>query len=408
MAATATTPPVNGGKTQEEIAAYIQQGAGAGQPASAAGTGTATSAIGTGATAQQKPPVAAPATSNSQAQAQPQQQAAGNSTQGTTPPSSTVGSNVPAFAAQYNYPWMQQAISSPMPGADTQVGMPGGTGVDWQNLPGYDPNAVGGPTWNAPAGDSSAARAALEQVLGGDASGMDVSAIKNKLKEQALQMQKDAMTTSRQAAAGRGMLDSGYQSGQERRIGNETQKNILGNFRETDIKAAENATKNKLDASEILNTVLSGDTERADVGFENLFDLAKQQDDQNQFDATHGLDTAQSQIDDYTAMNNAKQGAAQTNTDSYRAGQDVANANRAQDLQVAQAKTTELIARLGLAVNLEEVKRGNSQDKMRFLTDIFQTLVQNEQHNGQLGLGYAQLGMNMTEILTNAAKSIGL
>jgi hypothetical protein len=412
MAATATTTQ----KTPEQLAAEAQQAAGTAATGQAQGAGT-TPAIGTGTTAQQPPPATTPAPATSGAQTQ-QQSTAGNSTQGTTPPASTVGSNVPPFAAQYNYPWMQQAITSPMPGANTQVATPGAAGqsnVNWGAIPQYDAQGNILPGWTPPAGDSSAARDALNQLLSGDASGMDVSGIKNKLKEQALQMQKDQMTTSRQAAAGRGMLDSGYQSGQERRIAGATQKDILGNFRDTDIKAAEASTKNKIDASNILNQVLTGDTNRADVGFDNLLEAATQQDEQNQFGAQHGLDVANAQVDEtnantsaYTATNNAQQGAAGTNLASYQSGQDVQNANRAQDLQVAQAKTTELIARLGLAVNLEEVKRGNSQDKMRFLTDIFQTLVQNEQHNGQLGLGYAQLGMNMTEVLANAAKSIGL
>jgi hypothetical protein len=204
------------------------------------------------------------------------------------------------------------------------------------------------------------------------------------------------------------MLDSGYQAGQERRIAGATQKDILGNFRSTDEKAAEQGTKNRIDASNVLNQVLTGDTSRADVGFDNLMDVATQQDQQNQFAATNAINQGNAQVADYTATNTAQQNAAATNLASYQSGMDVQNANRAQDLQVAQARTTELIARLGLAVNLEEVKRGTSQDKMRFLTEIFNTLVQNEQANGQLGLGYAQLGMSMTQVLSNAAQSIGL
>jgi hypothetical protein len=396
-------------KTPEQIAAEAAQATGQAATGQTQGAGT-TTAIGTGTTPAPKPATTttAPATSAS-GTTQTQTTQAGNSTQGTTPPASTVGSGVPPYAANYNaYAWMNSPIQSPMPWSNTQVATPGGTGVNWGAIPQYDANGTVMPGWTPPQGDSTAAKNALNQVLTGDASGMDVSAIKNRLKEQALQMEKDQMSTSRQAAAGRGMLDSGYQAGQERRIAGATQKDILGNFRSTDEKAAEQGTKNRIDASNVLNQVLTGDTSRADVGFDNLMDVATQQDQQNQFAATNAINQGNAQVADYTATNTAQQNAAATNLASYQSGMDVQNANRAQDLQVAQARTTELIARLGLAVNLEEVKRGTSQDKMRFLTEIFNTLVQNEQANGQLGLGYAQLGMSMTQVLSNAAQSIGL
>jgi hypothetical protein len=61
-----------------------------------------------------------------------------------------------------------------------------------------------------------------------------------------------------------------------------------------------------------------------------------------------------------------------------------------------------------LAVNLEEIAKGSSRDKMQFLTDIFKTLTQQEQFNATMGLNYNQLGMNMNEMMANIAKSIGV
>jgi len=237
---------------------------------------------------------------------------------------------------------------------------------------------------------------------------MDTHAIKNRLKEQRLIMEKDQGRQSRQAAAGRGMLDSGYQASQERRISNESKKDILGGFRDVDIAAAEMGTKNKMAASEALNSLLSGDVNRANTGWQNQFEGAKYGDDQNRFAYNSEMERQKAIGDQRATWEKAREAAANSELNKYQAGADSTFNARDQDLQAAQAKTSELIGRLGLAVNLEEIQRGSSRDKMQFLTDIFRTLVQQEQFNSQMGLNYGQLGQDMNKTLADVAKSIGM
>jgi hypothetical protein len=361
-----------------------------------------------GADANNKPMAANPASTTNAQAAATAQQAAGNSTAGTTPPPTAVGSGLPAYAANWNF-W-QNGSQPAGPGANTVYNAPGSLGamgVD-QNTAGYDPNANNAPVWSQPTGSSKAAYDALQGILGGDASGMDTSAIKNRLKEQRLIMEKDQGRQSRQAAAGRGMLDSGYQASQERRISNESKKDILGGFRDVDIAAADASVKNKLAGSEALNQILTGDVNRADTGWKNQFAGTEFEDKQNQFNFNAGQEKFNNQVNAGTQLGNLQREGANSALNSWQAGADNTMKGRDQDIQVAQHKTNELLTRMGLAVNLEEIQRGTSRDKMQFLTDIFQTLVQNEQHNAQMGLNYSQLGQSMNQTVMDLAKSIGL
>lgn len=294
-------------------------------------------------------------------------------------PSSATGSGLPSYGGNWNFNWQTQGNSSPIgaPPSSTANYNPTGEAPSWGM---FDPNNGTG---------ADPIMEALNGILSGDASGMDTSAMKNRLKEQRLIMEGDQRTSSRQAAAGRGMLDSGWQAADERRIGSAARKDILGGFRDIDIEAANAGVRNKIAASAALDSALTGQTSRADVGFKNSLAGSEFLEDQAQF----GF--------------NAGQEKDQFNLDSWGAGADATIKTRDQDIQVAQGKTNELIARLGLSVNLEEIANSSSRDKMQFLTDIFNTLVKQEQFNAQMGLNYNQLGMNMNEILANVAKSIG-
>ena len=318
------------------------------------------------------------------------------------------GSNLPAYGANFSF-W--QNNSGPgQPGANTVYNAPGSLGAMGvnSNTAQYDPSGNNAPTWNQPGGSSQAAYQALQQILGGDASGMDTSAIKNRLKEQRLAMEKDQLGASRQSAAGRGMLDSGFQGGQERRLQSESRKDILGGFRDVDIAAADASVKNRLAGSEALNQLLSGDTARASTGFTHQLQGAQHEDQQNQFAFNAGQEQFNNQLNAGKTLEELRQGGAQSALQSYQSGADTSFKTREQDMQVAQHKTNELLGRLGIAVNLEEIAKGSSRDKMQFLTDIFQTLVQNEQHNAQMGLSYSQLGLDMKTMLANVVKGIGM
>jgi hypothetical protein len=333
------------------------------------------------------------------------------STTGT--PSSATGSGLPSYGSNWNFSWQtgNNSESRTGPGPDTRYHAPASLaamGVNFSALPNYNPGDTANPQWQAPGGNSNAAHDALNGLLTGDASGMDTSAMKNKLKEQRLMMEKDQMGASRQAAAGRGMLDSGWQEGSENRIRSASRKDILGGFRDVDIAAAEAGTRNKLAASEALNNLLTGDTTRADVGFDNTLEGSKFADDKNRYDAKLAFDTEKAVLDGALGVEDLKKDAAGTNLNSWQAGTNADQKLRDQDIEVAQGKTNELIARMGLAVNLEEIAKGSSRDKMQFLTDIFKTLTQQEQFNATMGLNYNQLGMNMNEMMANIAKSIGV
>ena len=395
MYQTATTKP----KTPEELAA----GAGATQQTA---NPTAAKPVSAQSTTEQQGVTQdiKPSTTNVQAAATAQN-TVGNSTAGTTPPAGSTGSGLPAYAASYNF-WQNSVVPPPAP--EGAIYTPDAPTDYYSGVPGYDPTGAAVPTWQAPGGSSQAAYDALTSMLSGDASGMDTSALKNKLKEQRLQMEKDQLATSRQAAAGRGMLDSGYQSGQERRIGGAARKDILGGFRDVDIAAAEAGARNKIAASTALDAVLTGDTSRADVGFNNQLASATQQDIQNQFDATHGLDVADAQTKAANDYQTLRQKGAASILDKYKAETATTMEGRAQDIQVAQAKSNELLGRLGIAVNLEGIERGTSRDKMQFLVDMFDTLVRNEQHNAQMGLSWAQMGLSMDEIMASLIKGLGM
>jgi hypothetical protein len=347
-------------------------------------------------------------TTNAQAAATAQNMA-GNSTAGTTPPPASTGSGLPAYAASFNF-WQNNSAPGGAPGGAvyTPPTSLGAMGVDFSKVPTYDPNGVQVPTWQQPAGSSAAATEALNSLLSGDASGMDTSAMKNKLKEQRLIMEKDQGRQSRQAAAGRGMLDSGWQAADERRIGAESKKDILGGFRDVDIAAANAATANKIAGSTALNTVLTGDVDRASAGYNNELAGATLKDQQQRFATTDARQQQNDILEANQVLGNLQQGGAQSILDKYKAESATTMEGRAQDIEVARAKSNELLGRLGLAVNLEEISRGTSRDKMQFLTDIFSTLVQNEQHNAQLGLGYAQMGQSMNETMEGLIKSLGL
>jgi len=204
------------------------------------------------------------------------------------------------------------------------------------------------------------------------------------------------------------MLDSGYQQGQERRIAGEARKDILGGYRDVDIAAAEASTRNKIAGSEALNTVLTGDTSREATRYNTVLGGATQQDSQNQFGATHGLATADSRQRATNEHEQLRQKGAQSILDKYKTESANTMEGRSQDIQVAQAKSNELLGRLGLAVNLEQIAKSSSRDKMQFITDIFNTLVQNEQHNASLGLGYAQLGMSVDQMMGTLIQGLGL
>ena len=405
-------------KTPEQQAAEAQQQQQAQTQAPTAVSQTvqqakpATTATTTAPTAQQTQTTAAPAPTAT----------------GQTPakPASTVGSNLPAYAAAYNAPWMQQANNIEKPGVNTSYQAPtslAAMGVSFDDAK-YNPTAQapqwgGSAQWTDQEGTNDASYEALNQILTGDGSGMDTSAMKNRLKEQRLQMGKDERNASQQAAASRWMLDSGYQQAQERRINAGANKDILGGFRDVDIAAAQEGTKNKLAATEALESVLSGRTTRADVGFENTqagkeadFDKglegAKFKEGQDQFGAEFGLNKANAQLGAGMSLEGLKQGGAASELAKWGAGTDAQLKGQEQDLAVAQGKTNELLGRMGLAVNLEDIAQRSDRDKKQFLVDMFRTLVENEQHNSQLGLGYSQLGQSMNEMMANMAKSIGM
>lgn len=347
---------------------------------------------------------------------------------GQTPakPASTVGSNLPAYAAAYNAPWMQQANNIEKPGVNTSYQAPtslAAMGVSFDDAK-YNPSASapqwgGSAQWTDQEGTNDASYEALNQILTGDGSGMDTSAMKNRLKEQRLQMGKDERGAAQQQAASRGMLGSGFQQAQDRKINSAANKDILGGFRDVDIASAQEGTKNKLAATEALESVLSGRTTRADVGFENTqagkeadFDKglegAKFKEGQDQFGAEFGLNKANAQLGAGMSLEGLKQGGAASELAKWGAGTDAQLKGQEQDLAVAQGKTNELLGRMGLAVNLEDIAQRSDRDKKQFLVDMFRTLVENEQHNSQLGLGYSQLGQSMNEMMANMAKSIGM
>lgn len=323
------------------------------------------------------------------------------------PPVASTGSNLPPYAASFNF-WQNNTAPPPAPGG--AVYTPGQQQDFYGNLPQYDANGVVLPTWNqnAAGGTADPAIAALNSVLSGDASGMDTSAMKNKYKEQRLQMLKDEQGAGRQAAAGRGMLDSGYQQSQERRQRGTANKDILGAFRDTDIAAAEAGVRNKIAASTALDQALTGNVSRESTRYGDELEGATQQNKQNEFAATHGLDVADSQAAASNDYEQLRQKGAESILNKYKAETATTMEGRAQDIQVAQARSNELLGRLGMAVNLEEKARASSRDKMQFITDIFNTLVQNEQHNAQMGLSWAQLGLNMDEIMSSLIKGLGL
>ncbi len=344
----------------------------------------------------------------------------GGSTTPSTPqtttgtPSSATGSGLPAYGSNWTFNWLgANNTSNPYgtPGTNTTYQGPQTlyqAGIDFSQAGNYNPQGAQPLAFEGIGETADPSYAALKSLLSGDASGMDTSAIKNRLKEQRLMMEQDQLGASRQAAAARGMLDSGWQGADERRIGAGARKDILGGFREVDIEAAKESTKNKLTASEILNQVLSGDMDRASTLWGNNFKRAGQIDDQARFAADFGLRKESEKAQAQDRLENTKISGANQNLKSWQGGVDAQTKARDQDIEIAQGKTNELIARLGLAVNLEQIAQGSARDKMQFLSDMFEILVKQEQFNAQMGFNYNQLGMSMNEMMANLAKSIGV
>lgn len=133
-----------------------------------------------------------------------------------------------------------------------------------QNAPApYSPGQVS--QFNAPnlSPQEAAQWQAIQHVLNNPGLG-DTSGLKEQQKEAALQMQQDALqqNANRAAASGRSGF-GGIASANARRIGDATQGNILGSYRDIDIANAERANADRLAAAGMAESAIAGRAGRA-------------------------------------------------------------------------------------------------------------------------------------------------
>lgn len=155
----------------------------------------------------------------------------------------------PGQAPQYNFQPYQQTQFSPI--AQTQAPQYQAGNISQFQAP--DQSAL-----------SQQQSALIQQMMANPGWGSDaVNQMKAGQKDTALSMQQQQQGQLQQQAAGRGMLNSGFELGNERRLADTTQQNILGGYRDIDIANAQNTFQNQNAAANTAENALTGQANRA-------------------------------------------------------------------------------------------------------------------------------------------------
>lgn len=155
----------------------------------------------------------------------------------------------PGQAPQYNFQPYQQTQFNPI--AQTQAPTYQAGNISQFQAP--DQSAL-----------SQQQQALVQQMMANPGWGPDaVNQMKASQKDTALSMQQQQQQALQGAAVGRGMLNSGFELGNERRLADTTQQNILGSYRDIDIANAQNTFQNQATAANTAENALTGQANRA-------------------------------------------------------------------------------------------------------------------------------------------------
>lgn len=235
---------------------------------------------------------------------------------GGSAPGSTVSGPQPNPALMSPY--------GPYPGRPDQTVVPGMTLPGWQNQtytqtqapgapnlqggyapPSYQQQQMGG--FNAPQRQElqNLQLNALQQALTNNPyNEANTGAMKERLKEQAVQIGEQNKQGLAEGAIARGRLGGGFAEAANAGQDQSTQEQILKGFRDIDLAAAQGKQASTLAAADAINASLSGEMSRASQGFQNNLASYGANQGERQFGANFGrqtqLDSAQLGQQDFT------------------------------------------------------------------------------------------------------------
>lgn len=226
--------------------------------------------------------------------------------------------------------------------------------------------------------------AGLAALQGGSLPPEIVAQLKERQKADALAMQQQLGTQMNQGFASRGMLGAGAHQASMRNLGDQTMENVLGNYRDIDIAAAQQGFQDKLRALDMANSVAG---QRGQLGLAQAAFAADQQARQaqeNQFAFQSQFAAPGFEREGFMGQQGLNLQGANSGLGAYQTDLDAFFQNRGMDLQRE-------LANRGMDVDL---RRLQSQEGMfdRSLSLDWARLM-NDMQMGRYGLGfnYAQL-----------------
>jgi hypothetical protein len=268
-----------------------------------------------------------------------------------------------------------------------------------QNMPTYQAGQT--TQFQAPdqAGGNAQQNALLQQLMANPGWGADaVNQMKSGQKESALSMQQQQQMAMQQAAAGRGLLDSGQQIADQRRLADTTQSNILGGYRNIDIANAQNTFGNQIAALGASDQTLNSQANRA-TSFYNT-GLAGQQAQQGnlQAQAASGQNATNFALQQAMAQQGLYQNAASSQLQSAGMQADENNRGFANQFVGPQFQQNAYMQQQGLN------QAGAQSGLAAYNTDLnaFQNYQGNQNTNRQLDiqsqLGNAGIGVDQARL----------
>lgn len=175
--------------------------------------------------------------------------------------------------------------------------------------------------FNAPdqSGLNGQQSALIQQLMSNPGWGADaVNQMKAGQKDSALAMQQQQQQQLQQAAAGRGMLNSGFELGNERRLGDATQQNILNAYRGIDVANAQNTFQNQLAAAQAAEQALTGQANRASQFYTTGLQGQQAQEALRQAQAQSGQNASQFALQQALANFGVQQAQAGENQQAFQ------------------------------------------------------------------------------------------
>jgi hypothetical protein len=221
-----------------------------------------------------------------------------------------------------------------------------------------------------------------------------VAQLKERQKQDALAMQQQLGTQMQAGFASRGMQGAGANLAAQRNLGDDTMQNILGNYRDIDIVAAQQGFQDKLRALDMANSVAS---QRGQLGLAQAAFGADQQARQaaeNQFAWQSQFAGPEFQRAGFLAQQGLNQQGANSALGAYQTDLDAFFQNRGMDLQRE-------LANKGIDVDLQRLRSQEGMFDRSLALDWAGLLNQMQMGRYGLGLDYAQLQQNAQNSMFN-------